>query len=106
MDDLTSGFVVAKNRTIPSSRVYVIRIRGIGHDVAKLEGPGGRPVSIRDLAIIAAAGDGGGAAVLLRSVNVVRKMLISAYVIKLPGRLVVPGAPRFAAVHADNCALI
>src|ERR1700730_6564077 len=106
MDNLPLVLVIAKHRTVPSAGVYVIWICGIGHDVAKLKSPGRRPIAIGDLSIIAAAGDGRRATVLLRSVNGVRKMLISADVIKLPGRLVVPRAPGFAAIHADGCALI
>src|ERR1700730_5356591 len=102
MDNLPGSLVIAKHRTVPSAGVYVVWIRGIGHDVAKLKSPGRRPIAISDFAIIAAAGDGGGPAVLLRSVNVVRKMLISADVINLSGRLVVPRAPGFAAIHADD----
>src|SRR5215470_14193613 len=45
-------------------------------------------------------------AVLLGSGGPVRKALVGGYVIKLCGRLVVPGAPGCGAVLADDGALI
>src|SRR5579864_6124109 len=106
MHDLPGGLVVAEHGAIPASGVNVVWIRGIGNDVAKLECPGRRPIAIGDFAVIAAAGNCSGAAVLLRGVNVIGKVLVGAYVIKLTGRLVVPGTPGLAAVHADDRALI
>src|SRR5712692_6639348 len=47
-----------------------------------------------------------GAAVLLRSSQPVGKTIVGGNVIKLSGRLVVPGTPRLSAVHSHDCALI
>src|ERR1700730_15546761 len=46
------------------------------------------------------------AAVLLRAINPVRKSSVGTDVIHLPSRLVVPGAPGFAAVARDDGPLI
>src|SRR6185369_2354149 len=57
-------------------------------------------------AIVATALHTRGAALLLPAVNPVRKLIISNDVIKLRGGLVVPGAPRLAAIHTDRSALV
>src|SRR5580692_697469 len=106
MHDLPGRLVVTEHSAVPTSGIDEVGIRGIGSDVAELESSRRSPVAISDLAVIAAAGDGGRAAILLRAVNVIRKMLIGADVIELPGRLVVPGTPRVAAVDADDGSLI
>ena len=64
------------------------------------------PFAETDLAVVAAAHRAGGAALLLRAVNPIRKAVVGRDVINLRGRLVVPGAPGCAAVHADYRALI
>ena len=46
------------------------------------------------------------AAVLLGSRRPVREAVIGGDVIKLCGRLVVPGTPRLGAVNGHNCALV
>src|SRR6185437_11212493 len=46
------------------------------------------------------------AAVLLRSVNPIWKLVVRRYVIKLPCRLVVPGAPCLPAIPRHDHALI
>ena len=106
MHDLPSRLVVAEHGAVPASGVNVVRIQRIGRDVTELESSGRRPITISDLAVIAAAGDCGGSAILLRRVHVIGKMLVGADVIELPGRLVVPRAPAIAAVHADDRTLV
>src|SRR2546429_2671594 len=64
------------------------------------------PIAKGDFAIIAAALRGGGAAFLLRAVNPVGKTIVGGDVIELRGWLIVPTAPRRAAVHADDRALV
>src|SRR5258706_16305248 len=64
------------------------------------------PVAKNNLPIIAAAMGRHGAAFLLRAVNPVRKTIVSRDVIELRRWLVVPTAPRLAAVHADDHSLI
>src|SRR6185312_11312322 len=64
------------------------------------------PVAERDLAVVAPAGDGDRAAVLLRAENAVGELVVGDDVIGLGGRLVVPGAPGLAAVDGDRPALV
>src|SRR4029079_17322007 len=47
-----------------------------------------------------------GARILLRAVHPVRKTVVGDDVVELPGGLVVPGAPRLAAVDGDDAPLI
>src|SRR5579863_3620640 len=106
MHDLPGGLVEAEHGAVPASGVDEVGIGGVGSDVAELESSRRGPVAIGDLAVVTAAGDSGSAAILLRAVNVIRKMLIGAHMIKLPGRLVVPGTPGVAGVHASGRALV
>src|SRR2546421_555635 len=55
---------------------------------------------------IRAARHAGGAGVLLRAVDPVGEPAVGDDVVELPGRLVVPGAPRRPAVDGDDAALI
>ena len=64
------------------------------------------PIAKGDLAIIAAAGDAGGAALLLAAIDPIRKTVVGDHVVELRRGLVVPGTPSLAAVHADGCALV
>ena len=64
------------------------------------------PVSIGDLSVVAAAHYRRGAAILLRAVHPVRKLIVHRNVIKLRRRLVVPTAPRLTTVQSNNCPLI
>src|SRR5207302_10987435 len=64
------------------------------------------PTAQRDFAIIASGLRNGGAAFLLRTVNPVGKTTVGSDVIELGGWLIVPTAPRRAAVHADDRALV
>src|SRR5439155_24357167 len=66
----------------------------------------GMPIAKGDGAVIAAAGNRRGAAILLRAVNAIRKLVIYRHMIELRRRLVVPGAPSGAAIHADGRALV
>src|SRR5207245_1059252 len=57
-------------------------------------------------ALVAEAGDANAAVVLLRAVDVIRKLAVGDDVVELRRRLVVHGAPGLAAVHADGGAAI
>src|SRR5207302_6215212 len=81
-------------------------IERVGGDVAILIGADGMPVAEGDLAIVAAAGDAGGAALLLAAVDPVGNLVIGDDVIELRGGLVVPAAPGGAVVDADGGALV
>src|SRR5713226_2392511 len=64
------------------------------------------PVAESDLAIVAAARNAYRAALLLSPADFVRESIGDTDVIELRRRLVVPGTPGFAAVHADNSTLV
>src|SRR5262249_50597433 len=63
-------------------------------------------IAKRDRAVVAATLHTRRAALLLSAVDPVWKLIVSDDVIELCRRLVVPGTPRLAAVHAYNRALI
>ena len=78
----------------------------VGRDVAVLFDADRVPVAERDLAVVAAAGDAGRAALLLAAVDPVGKLVVGDDVIELGRRLVVPGTPGLAAVDGDDRALV
>jgi hypothetical protein len=79
------------------------RVRG---DIAILLDADGVPFAEGDLAIVAAAANGGRAALLLAAVDPVGELVIGADVIELGRRLIVPAAPRLAAIDADRGPLV
>ncbi len=64
------------------------------------------PIAKSDLAVRPPAVDPDRTALLLPTVEAIRKRVVGADVIKLGGRLVIPRAPACAAVHGDDGALI
>src|SRR5262249_16645726 len=66
----------------------------------------GKPVAIRNLAVVAAVGHHDGAAVLLRSIGVIRKLVIRGDVVQLARRLVEPIGPGGSSVQTDDCTLV
>ena len=64
------------------------------------------PVAECNLAKVAAAGGSNAAALLLSTINPVRKLVVGDDVIELRGGLVIPGTPGLAAIHTDGRALI
>src|SRR5262249_35688536 len=78
----------------------------VRRDVAVFFDADGGPVAESNLAKIAAAGGADRAALLLSAVDPVGKLVVGNDVVELRGRLVVPGTPGLAAVHADGCALV
>ena len=64
------------------------------------------PLAERDLAVVAAARDAHGAALLLASVDVIGELVVGGDVVELGRGLVVPGAPGGAAVDGDDGALV
>src|SRR5215475_11387876 len=66
----------------------------------------GVPVLGKNLAIVAAARDSRGSAILLRPIDTVWESVIGRDVVELAGRLVIPGAPRPAAIDADDRSLV
>src|SRR5947209_17605742 len=81
-------------------------IAGIGRDIAALSSAHRMPIAKGYFAVVAAAGGFYRAAILLRAVNVIRKLIVGGHMIKLRGGLVVPRAPGAGAIHADGCALV
>src|SRR5713101_8602213 len=86
--------------------VNQIRMQRIGRDVTVFFDADGCPVAKSDFAKVAAAGGADRAALLLASIDPVRKLVVGDDVIELRGRLVVPGTPGLAAIHADGRALV
>src|SRR5260370_28802082 len=78
----------------------------MGRDVAVFFDADRRPVAKSDFAKVTAAGGTDRAAFLLGAIHPVRKLVVGNDVIELGGRLVVPGAPGLAAIHADGRPLI
>src|SRR5713101_602819 len=64
------------------------------------------PIAERDFAIVAPAGDASRPAVLLSATEPIWERVIGRNVVHGRGRLVVPRAPGFAAIHADDRALV
>src|SRR6266852_9195094 len=64
------------------------------------------PLAKCDFAVVAAAHRTNGPAFLLSAVNPIRKAIVRGHVIELRGRLVIPSAPRGAAVDGNYRALI
>src|SRR5882762_3701434 len=81
-------------------------IQRIGGHVAALESAGRKPVAIGDFAVVAAIGNDDGAGILLRGIRVIRKSVVGGDVVQLAGGLIEPVGPGFAAVDADDRALI
>ena len=86
--------------------VNQVGMQRIGRDVSVFFDADRMPVAKSDFATVAAAGGAGRAAFLLAAVDPVGKLVVGDDVIELRGRLVVPGAPGFAAVDGDGRALI
>src|SRR5260370_1106079 len=64
------------------------------------------PLAVGDGAVVAAAGNADGTALLLASTDSIRESGSDSDVINLRGGLVVPGTPGGSAVHGHECALI
>src|SRR4029079_6477511 len=66
----------------------------------------GRPFAQRDLAFVAAALNTDRAAFLLAAAHALRERVVRRSVIERRGRLVIPAAPRLAAVQGNDRALV
>src|SRR6267378_3579078 len=103
---LSRGFGHSHHAPSRPGVVHHIRVQRIWNRITAFTWTNRKPVALRDLSIVSAAGDACRAAVLLRPVHPVWKPMICRDPIKLPRRLVVPRAPGFPSVEADRCALI
>src|SRR6185437_9069610 len=88
------------------STEYDVGVERIRRYVAILFGADGMKFTECDCAIVAAARDCGGAAFLLPAVHLIWKTIVSGDMVERSGRLVIPRAPRLAAVDAYRRALI
>src|SRR5258708_15578914 len=103
---LSRGFGHSHHAPTRPGVVHHIRVQRIWNRVTAFSRTNRKPVALRDLSVVSAAGDARRAAVLLRSVHPVWKPVIRRDPIKLSCRLVVPRAPGLASVDADRRALI
>src|SRR5215467_11259709 len=83
-----------------------VGIERIRRDVPVLLDAHRSPIAKGDLAVRAAADDSYRTAFLLGAVDPVGESVVGDHMVKLRGRLVVPGAPGRAAVEADSRPLI
>ncbi len=93
---------------VDAAAVKNLRVFRIGREVVALA-TGSRLTKIREADSIDRCGvtrHTGRTGILLRSIDPVWKLIVGGDVIELAGRLVVPGAPRFSAVHRDDRSLI
>src|SRR6185312_129781 len=104
--DLAGARVPAADPAAEAGAVDDVRVGWVGNVVVALVAAHRVPVAPRDLAVITSAGDGDGAAVLLARIDPVGEAVVGGEVIELAGRLVVPTAPRAAAVDGDRRALV
>src|SRR5690242_3970018 len=98
-----TGLPVVTRHLAAVDEVWVERIRG---DVAVLLDAERMPFTIADPPIVAPALHTGGPAFLLAAAHAIRECVVGADVVELRRRLVVPGAPRVAAVHRHHGALV
>src|SRR5260221_7118282 len=103
---LPGALIITKQFAVGPTAVDDDGIGRVRHDIAALPSSNRVPVAECDRAIIAAARGVDGAAVLLCSIDMVRKLIVYGHVIHLRRGLVVPAAPGLAAVHADAGALV
>ena len=83
-----------------------IRVERVGSDVAVLLHADRCPLAEGDGAVVAAALHARRARLLLPAADAIREGVVGADVVELRGRLVVPRAPRAAAVDGDDDALV
>src|SRR5258707_551496 len=103
---LPGAFVITKEFAVRAAAIDDVGIGWVRRDVRALAGSHGMPVAEGDRSIIAAARGVDGAAVLLCTVDMVRKLIVNAHVVHLCCGLVVPTAPGAAAIHAYAGALV
>ena len=103
----TRGAVPTRDGTAAhAAAVDDVGIQRIGRDIRVLRRAHRMPFAKSDLAVVAAAGHTRRSALLLAAIDPVGHLVVGNHVIKLRGRLVVPGTPGAAVVHADGGALV
>ena len=104
--DLPGARIPAADASAEARSEHDVGVDRVGDVVVALVAADRVPVAHVRRAIIAAAGDPDGAAVLLPRIDPVREAVVGREVIELAGRLVVPAAPAAAAVDRDCGALV
>ena len=104
--ELAGVFVITGDVALIIAGVDDERVARIGCNVAGFAAADGIPILTIDGAVEIAAGDGDGAVVLLRAVDVIREAVICDDVIELRGGLVVLLGPMLAAIEGDGCAAV
>src|SRR6266511_4310441 len=77
-------------------------IPGVGQNEAALAAARYEPICWPDCAPICPTRDANACIVLLRAVDVIRESVVHGNMVKLRGRLVILGRPRFSAVDRDT----
>src|SRR3989442_1191199 len=103
---LAGALVETGNQALVVAGVNNVGVGRIGRDVARFPTAHRIPVGTIDGAVVAAAGDGDGAVVLLRPVDVVRSAGIGNDVIELRRGLIVLARPSFASIQTHSDATI
>src|SRR5579872_7067476 len=104
--DLPGTRVPAADVAAKPGPVDDVGIGWIWNIVVALVAANRMPVTPADRPVVAATRDRDGAAVLLAGIDPIREAVVRCEMIELAGRLVVPAAPRAAAVDADRRALV
>src|SRR5437899_12684014 len=103
---LAGPLVEAGNQALVVAGVHNVRVWRIGRNVTRLSAAYRVPIGTIDGTVVAAAGDGDGAIVLLRAIDVVRRTSISNDVIELCRRLIVIASTGAATIQAHGVAAI
>src|SRR5215469_61154 len=106
VSELSISFVIARDQAGVVGRVHDIGFGRIGSDVARFPSPDRIPVRTIDETFVAPGGNGDGAVVLLRAVDVVGRAVVGNHVVELRRGLIILAAPGFAAVEGDGHAAI
>ena len=101
-----AGDAVEAAHGTASAAVNEIGVERVGRDIRVLFATHRMPFAEGDLAIVAAARHAHRSALLLAAIDVVGDAIVGDHVVELRGRLVIPGAPRAAVVHAERRALV
>ena len=104
--DLADVAIVAGDVALIVGGVDDVGIGGIGSDVAGFAAADVIPIGAVDGAVVAAAGDGHGAGVLLRAVDAVGHGGVGDHVIELRGGLIVLARPVLAAIESYGDATV
>src|SRR2546423_8385358 len=103
---LSCALIEAVKTSVSIAAINDVGISGVRRNVSGFARTDGVPVGKSNGAVVTATGRGDRAAILLRAIDAVRKLVVHGHVIELRSRLVIPGTPGLAAIHADAGALV